>query len=291
MRLTDRPKTLAEQRPQVTWSPDVQTVMDRALERDVANRYGSAAEFGQALKSAVARMPAADAVTPRSAPTIEGRVAQATPPATRVDSGAVRATAEIGSSGRRRALMGAAAVLVIGGGAWAVSRMDTPVQAAAGPAAAADTGAAATAARPEPAESRPLASAGRDSLASGAALTSRAPGSKIVEAERPPAVGRAAGSAPAAAVPAASAVNVAERLTVLLGESTDDATAERARQEARRLMPLAVGEQLVGLSLVQANALALQEKDAASCSLLRSVQDRAKGTRYEVKVNDLLESC
>ena len=35
MRLTDRPKTLSEMRPEVAWPADVQAVMDRALERDV----------------------------------------------------------------------------------------------------------------------------------------------------------------------------------------------------------------------------------------------------------------
>ncbi len=57
MRLTDRPKPLTEMKPDVTWTPDVQAVMDRALERDAALRYQNATEFGLALVQAVDRMP------------------------------------------------------------------------------------------------------------------------------------------------------------------------------------------------------------------------------------------
>jgi len=57
MRLTDRPKTLAEMRPQVSWPADVQQVMDKALERDVAQRYQTATEFVRDLYRAIERMP------------------------------------------------------------------------------------------------------------------------------------------------------------------------------------------------------------------------------------------
>jgi hypothetical protein len=66
MRLTDRPKTLADMRPQVSWPSDVQQVMDKALERDVAQRYQTATEFVRDLYRAIERMPdvvAADAGT------------------------------------------------------------------------------------------------------------------------------------------------------------------------------------------------------------------------------------
>jgi serine/threonine-protein kinase len=53
MRLTDPPKRLAEMRPEIGWTPAVQAVMDRALQRDAALRYTSANEFGRALHAAV----------------------------------------------------------------------------------------------------------------------------------------------------------------------------------------------------------------------------------------------
>ncbi|MCC7194616.1 MAG: protein kinase [Gemmatimonadaceae bacterium] len=57
MRLTDQPKTLAEMRPEVTWSDELQGVMDRALARDAADRYQSAAEFGRDISHAVENLP------------------------------------------------------------------------------------------------------------------------------------------------------------------------------------------------------------------------------------------
>ncbi|MEP6494903.1 MAG: protein kinase [bacterium] len=57
MRLTDRPKPLAEMRPEVVWPEDVQAVMDKALERDASLRYQTATEFGRDLVRAIDRMP------------------------------------------------------------------------------------------------------------------------------------------------------------------------------------------------------------------------------------------
>jgi len=52
-RLTDDPEPLATARPDIVFPPSLQTVMDRALARAVADRYGSAAEFGRDLTAAV----------------------------------------------------------------------------------------------------------------------------------------------------------------------------------------------------------------------------------------------
>jgi serine/threonine protein kinase len=46
-RLTSRPRTLAEVRPDIAWSADLQRALDRALAPEVADRYGSVAEFGR----------------------------------------------------------------------------------------------------------------------------------------------------------------------------------------------------------------------------------------------------
>ena len=58
MRLTDRPRTLAEMKGDVPWPPELQAVMDRALARDSGSRYQSAAEFGRDMVRAVEHMPA-----------------------------------------------------------------------------------------------------------------------------------------------------------------------------------------------------------------------------------------
>lgn len=57
MRLTDRPRSLAEMKPEVKWPAQLQAVMDRALSRDAAGRYASAAEFGHDFAKAIERMP------------------------------------------------------------------------------------------------------------------------------------------------------------------------------------------------------------------------------------------
>jgi hypothetical protein len=59
LRLTDRPKQLLEMKSDVAWPPDVQAVMDKALERDVNLRYQTASEFGRALHKAISSMPEA----------------------------------------------------------------------------------------------------------------------------------------------------------------------------------------------------------------------------------------
>jgi serine/threonine-protein kinase len=60
-RLVELPKTLAEMKPDVAWPPEVQAVMDKALARDVNERYQSAAQFGRELWAACESMPASQA--------------------------------------------------------------------------------------------------------------------------------------------------------------------------------------------------------------------------------------
>lgn len=61
MRLTDRPRTLAEIRPDIAWPENLQAVMDTALARDAAERYQSAAQFGREFAAVVAEMPSTQA--------------------------------------------------------------------------------------------------------------------------------------------------------------------------------------------------------------------------------------
>ena len=56
MRLTDRPKTLAELRPDFVWPAELQTIMDKGLARDAEDRYQSAAQFGRDFGAAAAAM-------------------------------------------------------------------------------------------------------------------------------------------------------------------------------------------------------------------------------------------
>ena len=58
MRLTDKPKTLAEMKPDVEWPAELQAVMDKALAVDANDRYQKSAEFGRDMAKAVEHMPA-----------------------------------------------------------------------------------------------------------------------------------------------------------------------------------------------------------------------------------------
>ncbi len=60
LRLTERPQRLAEARPDIAWPPQLQGVMDRALELDLSRRYAMASQFAADLGAAVGL--AADAV-------------------------------------------------------------------------------------------------------------------------------------------------------------------------------------------------------------------------------------
>ena len=88
MRLTDEPKSLATMKPDTSWSPEVQAVMGKALQRRAADRYQKASDFGNALSDAVARMPkAAPAGATQMIGSLDGATAVVTaPPKTRLDA-------------------------------------------------------------------------------------------------------------------------------------------------------------------------------------------------------------
>jgi hypothetical protein len=122
MRLTEKPVTLAAAKPEVTWPADLQTVMDKVLERDVDARYRTAPEFGREFARAVGRMPSK--VTGRFAtPTLSNAPVAAAPvPPTRVAAAAAK--------GRTPMLLGVAvavvivaAVVIIAGGVMAMNML------------------------------------------------------------------------------------------------------------------------------------------------------------------------
>lgn len=57
MRLTERPRSLAQVRPDVAWPNELELVLRRALDREPGQRYASTREFAHALHAAVAQMP------------------------------------------------------------------------------------------------------------------------------------------------------------------------------------------------------------------------------------------
>ncbi len=94
MRLTDDPATLQQVKPDINWSPEVQRVIRKALERRREDRYESAATFGSELAEAVDQMPTRIPTGATQVITAGGGAAAAaavgTAPATRVDATAGR---------------------------------------------------------------------------------------------------------------------------------------------------------------------------------------------------------
>ena len=62
MRLTDKPRSLADVKPGSSWPAALQATLDRALARDTEDRYASAAQFGRDFAAAIADMPMTRAV-------------------------------------------------------------------------------------------------------------------------------------------------------------------------------------------------------------------------------------
>ena len=145
MRLTDSARPLAEMKPDVAWSPEVQAVLDRALARPVDERYQSASDFGRELYQAVAAMPhvaittagtavmspvagtsavPAKAATPAKPATPPGAV-----PPTRVNPATPQQPAAAVPAGGAKSRMpmlvaaGVAALLIVGGGGYVVNQM------------------------------------------------------------------------------------------------------------------------------------------------------------------------
>jgi eukaryotic-like serine/threonine-protein kinase len=134
MRLTEPPVRLAQMRPQIAWTPKVQDVMDKALQRDAALRYSSANEFGRALSAAVKGLSTA---APSGTTQVMNEPDAWVPP-TRVSG--TPAPADAGRRMGRLAAVAGIVVLVAGVLAYALTRGGTDADAttttAAGPSGA-----------------------------------------------------------------------------------------------------------------------------------------------------------
>ncbi len=310
MRLTDKPKRLAEMRA-MSWPDDVQAVMDKVLERDAGLRYQSATAFGRDLFAAIERMP-------RDALTTDGTMVMETPaigvPVTRFDASAAGARAgaravarAVAPAGAPTAAIPAAAAparknrtaILAGGVAAAVAAVVAVMMALKGgsptpavsAAAATDSQVAAGATAP------PATVGGTTREGPPVQLSTRLPGAVVPagsatrSSAREAALTGGAGSVSAAPSAAPAAVTVAARLEVLLDESRDDKTAARALAEAERLIPRATEQEKSLLDLVRAEALGMQNKKDRACDIARDLKSRLDGSTYARRVELLLSEC
>ncbi len=258
-RLTDQPKTLTEMKPTTPWSPDVQAVMDKALARDAAERYLTAAEFGRELARAVSMMPLTDEMTaahtailappvvaktaaePKARPVPSTRVGSATPAGAPTD--AIPAPAPKSKTG-----------LMVGGGLGLVAVTVVAVMLLktgdAGPetfnkATGADTGA----------------------------------GNKPVAAQAPPVM-----------VDMDAVLDSVGKLTDLM--SGTPAGAAQALQRLGQLSPSTMTQdQQVRAGLLTAEANVNRQNDGAACTSVKEIEGKSKGTKYEKQVSTILKSA
>ncbi|MFL5606915.1 MAG: protein kinase domain-containing protein [Gemmatimonadaceae bacterium] len=266
MRLTDKPRSLAEMQPGSTWSPEVQAVMDRALERDAKLRYQTANEFGRALYAALAMMDP-DGAEARTS------VMDAVPP-TRVGE---PAAPPVKRKRRGPILIGVGLMALVAAGLAYMQqngnaeRVATPIQ----PLAAAVRPDSSAAWEPESA-----LKAGQVTAAGASQPSSTLAGSAANKRDNSP--------------PATAPPDMASRVAALVTRSEDSLAAHQVLEDVRTLQARASSNaDRAGLGLARAQALAFLRKDDEACTALRSVRRMSLGTRYQSGIDRLLKysSC
>jgi tRNA A-37 threonylcarbamoyl transferase component Bud32 len=133
-RLTGTPLRLDEVLPALRVSPALQAALDRALQRRAEDRFAGAAEFADAIIRAVADAPAGPVTVETLPPPRRGQTRGTVPktvltPERGADAGAGEDAARrwtLPPLPVRRAALAAAAVVVLLGGVWGVSRVLGP---------------------------------------------------------------------------------------------------------------------------------------------------------------------
>jgi hypothetical protein len=286
MRLTESPRKLADMRPDVAWSTEVQECLDKALSREVSSRYQSATEFGRALSHALEGMasPArATAVRAASASPAVATESRGSIPVTRVagerapsDAAAAPSVASrdqttVGIPVRRRSR----AVAVSAGGVILVAAL---VSAAMVYRRDGD----------KPATRDSVTPAGRATSDKGL-RDSSARFKQPLDTAKVPGANNTGGAA--SRVP-----DVAATLDSLEKIVSGDVTPNEAARVIRTLDEMKGrikgDEQLVQAAIVDAFAESSRHNNGAACRALRSVKEIAPGTtRKRMVANAMSQSC
>ncbi len=274
MRLTERPKSLAEMKADVAWPPGVQAVMDRALERDMKARYQTAAEFGRALSDAVQAMPESAA---GAAGTLAMDAPRTSVPATRVSAGEpppsrIPGVPPVKRRGWAPIFIGGVAAALVLGAVYAARRDD----AEAGPDTMAARRVTERVAVPPQAVTQSATSLPGDPTLAGSV-----PAAGTSELSGGPAT---AGHAPG--------VSYLTELRAIDRRAESDSTARRALDEANALRSkVTLKEERVYLAIIRAQAYGTLNEDARSCAELRRVDPIAKTTSYASTLAKMLANC
>ena len=295
MRLTDKPKTLAEMKPDVTWAPEVLAVMEKALQRDTNLRYKKASDFGNDLYMAIEHMPktAADA---RTMVLGAATVAMAAPPPTRVarassaDAGpldGVRAVAAGGgplTKSRTPLIAGGGVVLALAVAGFVMLRGGSP------PAKAADSTKIATSVTAPPLgtpqNSGKVPQTQRDKAASNTVPNTKpAPNSSG---------NPASGSVPSASSPsgAAATVSYVTELDALDAQIQEKESALAVLKKVPDFKAkVTVPAEAAYLTYIEGKALLMSGSTGKACSVFRSVKKADLDSKYQSELADGLKDC
>jgi len=275
MRLTEPPMRLAQTRPQIAWTPAVQQVMDKALQRDAALRYSSANEFGRALSAAVQGLSTAShssAATEIAEPVV--RV-----PPTRVAEGVlVRPSGGQGILARQKRLVAVAgvAVLAVAVLAYALSRggADADATTTAGPATPTVSG--------DPVAS-PVAATPSQAGAAAPDLSVGRSDARPPQAERRPAEGVTASSADQ---------SYGNELRTLEESIADSASAVAAMRRVSILKNrVTLASDVAAVQFVEAKATLLTSGAAKGCALMRRIKRENLGAGWREQFTEGLQTC
>jgi eukaryotic-like serine/threonine-protein kinase len=296
MRLLEKPKTLAEMRPDLGWPPGLQAVFDKVLARKADDRYPVAGEFGADLvRAAQAAGVAVPRVSPYGAVTtaIDAiGVAASTVPATRVAPAVEPPTIPRGPGRgespsapppapppRKRTglVVGLATAALIAAGGTAFMLTSSRGSHTTKPPAADTASHVVTAPEPKAPDTTvalkpgPVATGGR------------------VDKTKPQRRDSSIGQAPPAVDSAANLRTELHHLATLTDEQHQDVTdAKEALTIADRVIPqLTAKEELAEAQFFKAQALVVLDRQKDACTILRSMD--AAGTRYEQSVNVVLQ--
>jgi serine/threonine-protein kinase len=286
MRLTEPPVRLAKMRPQIAWTPKVQEVMDKALQRDAALRYASANEFGRALSAAVQGLTSAtEASAAEPMPEPDVRV-----PATRVAEvpasagSGVRGFAGSGVRARRGRLIAAGAVVVL------IAAVTVYAVTRGGRDADATTTADAVKAPPStpsvtgPAVASPVAATGRgtgEAAPDRPAATSANRSSETVETRSPGSVTAPAGGQ-----------SYGDELRALEESITDSSSAMAALRRVPILKSkVTLASDAAAVQFVEAKATMLTSGAAKGCAIMRRIKRDDLEAGWREQFSEGLQTC
>jgi hypothetical protein len=272
MRLTDKPKRLAEMRPEMRWPEEVQSVMDKGLERDVNARFQNAIEFGMALYRAIDHMPETKAM--------ELGTQVLSVPATRVAPGGVAAAGSAPSAAGSAREVSTPAVTQ----AAANSKLSNKVAAVvAALAVVIAIGIAAA----------KLAGGGREGLPPS---TPQVPVSttdsmaRHVATQTGQSVAGTTGSTPTSSPPTRAApVDIDARLATLLEDAQARATADAALRSTATL-DLKTENQKAEAAWVRAQAYLTKEDSKSACKELNDIVNAFPGSKRVGRAKNLIEA-